>query len=208
MDWQDCGFPEETATPTKMALTALLIPTFTQLLHALSAWLDKAAETERAASRSPDALLSKRLAPDMYPLSSQVRFACFQAQEAAYRLRGLDLPEQLHAMRRDGRTTNGQPSPLGEVQICITRTLAVLATLGPNALDEGAQRQVALALPDGIIFDMTGEQYARDWALPQFYFHLTAAYAVLRNQGIALGKQDYVPHMFGYLRPGTLPSQA
>ena len=55
-------------------------------------------------------------------------------------------------------------------------------------------------------FVLTAEQYARDWALPQFYFHLMTAYAILRSQGIALGKADYVPHMFPYLRSGTMPA--
>lgn len=53
------------------------------------------------------------------------------------------------------------------------------------------------------MFDMTGEQYARDWALPQFYFHIVIAYAILRNQGIQIGKADYVPHMFAYLRSAS-----
>jgi hypothetical protein len=58
----------------------------------------------------------------------------------------------------------------------------------------------------GIAFDMTGETYARDWALPQFYFHLMTAYTILRSQGVELGKVDYVQHMFAYLRPGTGPA--
>ena len=52
---------------------------------------------------------------------------------------------------------------------------------------------------------VTGEQFLRDWALAQFYFHVTTAYAILRNQGVQLGKPDWVPHMFAYIRPGTLP---
>ena len=59
----------------------------------------------------------------------------------------------------------------------------------------------------GMVFDLTAEQYVRDWALPQFYFHLMTAYAILRAEGIELGKADYVAHMFAYLRPGTRPSQ-
>ena len=66
--------------------------------------------------------------------------------------------------------------------------------------------QIAIELPGNITFDMSGEQYARDWALPQFYFHVITAYAILRHYGITLGKADYVPHMFAYLRPGSLPS--
>ena len=57
----------------------------------------------------------------------------------------------------------------------------------------------------GMIFDLTGEQYARDWALPQFYFHLMTAYAILRKEGVELGKADYVAHMFAYLHTGTAP---
>ena len=66
---------------------------------------------------------------------------------------------------------------------------------------------IAHALPQGMIFDLTAGQFARDWALPQFYFHIMTAYAILRAQGVDLGKVDYVAHMFPYLRPGTLPAQ-
>jgi hypothetical protein len=57
-----------------------------------------------------------------------------------------------------------------------------------------------------MIFDLTAEQYARDWTLPQFYFHLMIAYSILRSAGVNLGKADYVTHMFACLRPGTIPS--
>ena len=58
----------------------------------------------------------------------------------------------------------------------------------------------------GMVFDMTGETFIRDWALPQITFHQMIAYALLRNAGVPLGKVDYVPHMFAYLRPGTAPT--
>ena len=61
---------------------------------------------------------------------------------------------------------------------------------------------MVLDLPMGMTFDLTRAQFARDWALGQFYFHVMAAYAILRNQGVEIGKADYVPHMFGYLRSG------
>ena len=78
----------------------------------------------------------------------------------------------------------------------------------PQSLAQPASflgRIVAHALPAGMVFDLTAEQYARDWALPQFYFHLMIAYAILRAEGVDLGKADYVAHMFAYLRPGTMP---
>jgi hypothetical protein len=75
------------------------------------------------------------------------------------------------------------------------------------AADVDPATPIAHTLPQGLAFDLTAEQYVRDWALPQFYFHVVTAYAILRAHGIELGKADYVAHMFAYLRPGTRPSQ-
>lgn len=186
-----------------MSLTNLLIPTYMQMLRGLSGWLDKA--EKQIPKAEAEALLTKRLAPDMFPLSSQVRFACFQAQEATFRLRGAPLPEALEKVALEGQNAGEQPGSLSEAKARIGEALSMLDDLGPDALDAGAERSITLELPNGMIFDMTGEQYARDWALPQFYFHLNTAYAILRSQGIELGKADYVPHMFAYLRPGSMP---
>jgi len=184
-----------------MSLTNILIPTYAQMLRTLSALLDKA--QKQLPGPEAQALLSARLAPDMYPLSSQVRFACLQAQEAIFRLRGEPLPELLEQLAREGRLAGEEPGSISDAQARIDDALSRLGTLEPDALDAGAQRQIALELPTGMIFDMNGDQYARDWALPQFYFHLVTAYAILRSRGIELGKADYVPHMFAYVRPGT-----
>ena len=188
-----------------MSLTDLLVPTFGQMLRALSAWLDKASIHAEARGDIPDALLSLRLAPDMYPLAAQVRFPCFQAQEAIHRLRGEPLPERVEEVRREGRNAVDKPGSLADARARIADALSLVDAVPPGALDGGADRPVALELPNGMVFDMTGAQYARDWALPQFYFHLSAAYAILRNHGVALGKADLVPHMFAYLRPGSGP---
>ncbi len=83
------------------------------------------------------------------------------------------------------------------------QALAHLDTLGANALDLVPEDQpMVLDLPMGMTFDLTRAQFARDWALGQFYFHVMAAYAILRKEGVEIGKPDYVPHMFAYLRPG------
>ncbi len=182
-----------------MPLTRQLVPTCTPMLRALSGWLDKARAHHGAEA---DGLMSRRLAPDRFPLSSQVRFACLQAQEATYRLRSEPLPQALDDLAREGREAGERPGSLSEAQACIAATLARLDALAPQALDAGADSAATLELP-GLTFDMVGDDYARDWALPQFYFHLVTAYAILRSQGVPLGKADYVPHMFGYLRPGT-----
>lgn len=188
-----------------MSPTALLVPTFTHMLQSLSAWLDKAAAHQRALGAELDDVLTKRLAADMFALAAQIRFTAFQAQEPVYRLRGDALPESLLEVRRAGWQADAAPGSLRDAQACLADARALLAGLAPHALDEGAERPIALELPNGAVFDMTGEQYLRDWALPQFYFHAIAAYAILRHHGVALGKPDYVSHMFAYLRPGTMP---
>jgi len=185
-----------------MSLTNLLVPTFAQMLSALSTWLDKGAAREAASGRVADEVLSLRLAADMYPLSSQVRFACFQAQEPVYRLRGEPLPEALLEVRREGWSGGEQPGTLAQAQGRIAEAIQFLTAVGPNALDEGAGLAIVLGLPNGMAFNMTGESYARDWALPQFYFHVTTAYGILRNHGTELGKADYVAHMLRYLPAG------
>lgn len=182
-----------------MSLTNLLVPTSIQMLHALSGWLDKA--QKQLPDNEAEALLSARLAPDMFPLSSQIRFVCLQAQEAVYRLSDNTQPEALDQLALEGQNAGEQPGSLSEAQTRINEALSVLSDLESNALDHAATQVIVLELPNGMIFDFTGETYARDWALPQFYFHLNTAYAILRNQGIELGKADYVQHALACLRP-------
>lgn len=183
-----------------MQLTNLLVPTFTQMLKTLSGWLDKAQE------QMPDkaeTLLSARLAPDMFPLSTQIRFACVQAHEASCRLRHQPFPASIVDLLDEGRNAGERPGSIADAQARIAETIALLDSLALAALEtDGA---IAHELPNGMIFDLSAEQYARDWALPQFYFHLMTAYAILRSEGVALGKVDYVTHMFQYIRPGTMP---
>jgi uncharacterized protein len=182
-------------------LTQLLVPTFVQMLGSFSAWLDKAAADDKHA----DALMSLRLAPDMFPLNAQVRFACFQALEPIYRLRGMPVPEAALAVRGEGVKSNQQLGTFEEARACIAQTIAWLSELEADALDHAADKPLALDLPNGVVFDLTGASYARDWVLPQFYFHITTGYAILRHYGVGLGKPDYAAHMGPFIRPGTLP---
>lgn len=190
-----------------MSLTEHLVPAFLQMLRALGNWLDKASDHAEERGEAADALLALRLASDMYPLAAQVRFPCFQAQEAIYRLRGEPVPDGLEEVRREGWNAGERPGSLTDARARIAEALSFLERFGPGALDGGADRPIALDLPNGMVFDMTGEQFARDWILPQFYFHLSAAYAILRHHGVELGKADLVPHMFAYLRPGSGPRE-
>ena len=189
-----------------MTLTAFLVPALANQLQAVGGWLDKAQDFTAARGESPDGLLALRLAPDMFPLTTQLRFLAFQAQEPVYRLRGEVTPEAVLAVRQEGRDGGERPGSWAEARTRIAEAAAFLATIAPGELDARAGEPIAHELPTGMIFDMTAEQYIRDWALPQTAFHQMIAYAILRQAGVPLGKVDYVPHMFGYLRPGTAPT--
>ena len=184
-----------------MTLTDLLIPTYRNMLQTLKDLLDKA--VAQLGADKAEALLSARLAPDMFPLATQLRFAAVQAQEGPLRLLGQPLPQSVEDTLNEGRNAGEHPGTLAEARARIDQALAWLDALGENALDGApADQPMVLDLPMGLTFDLTREQFARDWALGQFYFHVMAAYAILRKEGVEIGKADYVPHMFAYLRPG------
>ena len=168
-----------------MNLSTLTLPAYRQMLAGLSRQLDKA-----AAHGLGDEVLQKRLADDMFPLAMQVAFVCTQARELVQRLSG----HPVAAFEAPTET-------LEAARLQVAGAIALLEGADPAALDAGADRVIELDLPNGMTFVMTGEEYVRDWAQAQFYFHLTAAYAILRNQGLPLGKADYVGHMMAYLKP-------
>ncbi|UVA79591.1 DUF1993 domain-containing protein [Pandoraea commovens] len=188
-----------------MTLTELLIPTFLHMLRGQSAWLDKAAAHEQAQGKDADDLMTLRLAPDMYPLAAQARFASYLSMEPVHRLRGEPIPEATKEIQREGWNSAQRPGTFAEAKARLATAITFLEALPGNALDAGEYIDIALELPNGVVFDMTGEQYARDWALAQFYFHTNTAYSILRQHGVELGKGEYVAHALAYLRPGTLP---
>lgn len=186
-----------------MSLTALLVPSFKHMLQTLTVLLAKA--EKQAPDRMQDLLLA-RLAPDMYPLWTQICFVAYQAQDTVFRMKGEDKPESLQDVARQGREADAQTVSLTKARAIIKDAIAFLDALGPDELDDTAARMIALELPNGMVFDLNGEEFARDWALPQFYFHATAAYAILRNQGITIGKADFVSHMAAYARLAPQPT--
>ena len=186
-----------------MSITNLLVPTYTQMLRGLSNWLNKA--QEQLPKADAEELLSARLAPDMFPLSTQIRFACVQAQEAIFRLRGEAFPASIAQILKEGQNAGEMPGSLADAHARIDETIALLDGLAKDSLDVNAEQLLSHELPNGMILDLTAEQYARDWALSQFYFHLMTAYLIMRSEKIALGKADYVAHMFPFIRPETIP---
>jgi hypothetical protein len=177
-----------------MDLYALAVPTFVQMLKGLSAQLTKGETLVAEEGSAVHDLLGARLAPDMFPLSTQVRYACTQASELLRYLIGAEP----FAPTEDAADFDGLRGQLADA-------IARLEATPASAFEGAATREITVTLPNGIVFDVTGEQFVRDWALPQFYFHLGMAYAILRHKGVALGKPDWVSHMFAYIRPGSLP---
>lgn len=177
-----------------MDLHAIAVPTYVQMLKGLGAQLTRGEAFAREQGLAPQDLIGARLAPDMFPLSTQVRFVCTQASDMLRHLTGAEC----FAPVEDAADFDGLQ---GQLAVAVTRVEATPAA----AFDGAAERKIELKMPNGIIFDMTGDQFLRDWALAQLYFHLTTAYAILRHKGVALGKPDWVGHMFAYVRPGTMP---
>ena len=173
------------------------------MLGVLSKWLAKA-EAQRPAGEA-EAMLAARLAPDMFPLATQIRFACRQAQEGLYRLLEQDFPPSLQILLDEGRNAGERPGSIADAQARIAETLAVVEHAAASGIAIDPATPIAHALPNGMTLDLSAEQYVRDWALPQFYFHVVTAYSIIRAQGFELGKADYVSHMFAYFRPPAAP---
>jgi len=171
-----------------MSIYAMTIPRFTQMLRSLKAILSKGEACAVERGYDPQVLLEARLAPDMHNLATQVQYTCTQAQDTVQRLTQQPL------------TKLTPPANMAAAKALIERTLEMLAAADPAQIDASAERQISIELPNGIAFDMSGSEFAVDWAMPQFYFHLITAYNILRHNGVPLGKADYVQHMFAYLR--------
>ena len=176
-----------------MQLSELVVPAYAQMLGNLAGQLDKADAHIREQGSSFEALLGRRLASDMFPLEAQIRFCCLQAGEVVHRLLASTPPQV------------AEIGSLAQAHERIEEARGWLAGADRERLDAASDRPLELALANGITFDMTGGSYVRDWAVPQFHFHLVTAYAIMRHAGVRLGKPDYVPHMLAYLRGGDAP---
>lgn len=173
----------------------MTVPAYINGLKSLSGQLERALAWGAENNVGELQLVAARLAPDMFPLASQVRFTCAQASQGLVRLGASGAPE----FAEDAADFSG-------LQTQIAQTIAWLETVDRDPIDGDPERPVSFTLPNGMAFDMTAATYVRDWAQPQFYFHGVAAYAIMRHMGVPLGKVDYVSYMMAWLRPGTAPA--
>ena len=166
------------------AMSQASLPVFEIGLNALIAVLDKAAAHAAAKKIDPSVILGWRLAPDMFALMRQVQTACDQAKNGASRLAGIEPPKF-----EDNETS------IGQLKERLTKTVAFLKTLDSKAIDASADREITFPLGPAK-GQMKGGDYLNHFVLPNFYFHLTAAYACVRACGVDLGKRDFL---------GTIP---
>jgi len=180
----------------KISIYAFATKTFVPMLQSLSNILDKGAEHARAKKSDPAALVNARLAPDMYPLSQQVQIACDQASDATARLTCTDAPQ-----------FDNNEKTLDELKARIAKTVDYVQSVRETAFEGAEDRKIIIPIPeDNMEFEMNGLQFLRDWALPQFYFHVVTAYDLLRHNGVDIGKRDYVSHVGVYLRQRNSPA--
>lgn len=171
-------------------LYTLSLNTFVPMLKNLSQNLDKAGAFAREKNFDFSVLANARLAPDMFPLTRQVQLSSDHAKGAMARLMGAEQP-----VYEDTETT------LDELKARIEKTIDYVEGAPEAAFEGAAERKVVIEIPsNGIAFDMTGETFLRDWALPNFYFHVVTAYDILRNNGVELGKRDFMGHVGKYMR--------
>jgi uncharacterized protein len=156
------------------------VPRFAAALRNLSAILDKAQAHADARKIDPLNFTQARLFPDMLPFARQVQIACDTAKGAAARLAGLEIPKH-----EDTEKT------FAELKARIAKVLAFLDGVAREKVDGSEEREVVLQLRSGDV-RYQGRQYLLGFAWPNFYFHLTIAYALLRQAGVELGKKDFI----------------
>jgi uncharacterized protein len=150
-------------------------------LSALSGVLDKAQAFATAKKVDPSVLLNARLCPDMFALTRQVQVATDLAKNGMSRLAGVEPPRF-----EDNETT------IDQLKARIAKTVAYVKTLDAKQIDASADREITFPLGPTNKGHMKGSDYLNHFVLPNFYFHLTAAYAILRQCGVDIGKRDFL----------------
>jgi len=163
-----------------VSLYDVSIPVFTLTLTNLSAILDKAASHGEAKKVDPKVIPQARLIVDMLPLSAQVQIACDTAKGAAARLAGIEVPKH-----EDTEAT------LAELKARVAKTLDFIKSIKPEQLQGAEARDIVLQFPQTTL-KFKGINYLTNFVLPNLFFHVTMAYALLRKNGVDLGKRDFL----------------
>ena len=159
------------------------VPVFVRMLSNLAAWLDKAEAHATAKKFDTQVYLSTRLAPDMLPFVKQIQIACDSAKFGVARLAGIDAPK-----------FDDTEASLAELRERIHKTLEFVRSVPASRIDGTETKDVVVPRRDGSM-TLKGEFYLKHFVMPNVFFHVTTAYALLRYCGVDLGKTDYLGAM-------------
>ena len=157
------------------------IPVFKQLLNSLSVILTKAETYATEKKINPTVLLEARLYPNMFPLSRQVQIATDFARSVSARLAGVEVPAY-----------DDNEQTFAELQTRISKTLSFIESLTPSQFEGSETREIVLRPGTPKEKKLLGHNYLNNYGLPQFFFHVTTAYAILRHNGLEVGKGDFM----------------
>jgi len=164
-----------------MSMYTASVPVFQHMLSNLIHILDKGEASARARNFDSAVLATDRLAPDMLPFTRQILIACDAAKNAVARISGLEAPK-----------FDDKEASFAELKARVHKTLDFLATVPASALDGTEDREITFSVGRDKTRTMKAQAYLTTWALPNFFFHITTAYAILRHNGVDLGKADYL----------------
>ncbi len=164
-----------------ITLHSASVPVFIQFLGNLKHLLAKAKADVAARGYDEQALVQYRLAPDMLPFKTQICIACDAAKLCAARIGGLEAPKY-----------ENTENPLDELIARIDKTVAWLQTVPASAIDGQEAKEITFPVGKTGTRTLAGEAYLKTWALPNMFFHITTAYAILRHNGVVIGKGDYL----------------
>ena len=164
-----------------LSMHSISVPTFERMLGNLAVWLDKAEAYAKARKFDSANYLGLRLAPDMLPFSKQIQIASDAAKGCVARLAGIEIPKW-----------DDNEASLADLRRREQRTIDFVKSVAADKIDGSEARDITIPLRDSEPMHMSGEAYLKHWALPNFYFHVTTAYALLRHAGVEIGKVDYL----------------
>jgi hypothetical protein len=165
----------------QISVYTMTVETFLPMLANLSKQLDKAGEFATAKKFDSAVLANARLAPDMFSLIKQVQLTTDFAKSGTARLAGIDVPKF-----EDNEQT------LAELQARIRKTIDFVSSVKADSFKGAEDRDIVIPLRDTKL-EFKGLAYLRNWAIPNFFFHATAAYSILRHNGVEIGKRDFLP---------------
>jgi hypothetical protein len=157
------------------------VPVFVRMLNNMLAWLDKAEAYAKARKFDPSNYLGLRLSPDMLPFARQIQIASDTTKNCVARLAGTEPPKWA-----DDEAT------LDELRARIKKTIEYVQSVPAAKFDGSEQREITVPAGPGRTLTFTGETFLRGFSLPNFFFHVTMTYALLRHAGVELGKMDYL----------------